>query len=323
MGPGLFLFLASEAALNASAPTPNPRLPYWWMLTGAMFFSGMAICIDSLKETVPWQTIALVRTTLAFLIAAGMTWFGGAKFVVFRPLTLWVRSLAGSCSLALTFYALTHSQSVSQVIVLSQMFPVWVALLSWPVLGTFPSWDAWLAIACGVAGVVIIQQPSILEGELALAAAAAGAFTSSIALLGLHRLKHLDPRSIVAHFSGVSVIFCLALAWLLPQERATGSIAEPRVVLLLLGVGVTATIGQLFLTKAFAAGSPSKVSVVSLSQVGITAIFDAMNERYLTMNTTFGMLLIVLPTAWLLVRGGSPGVPPVVPKEEPIPPPIE
>lgn len=322
MGPGRLLFLW-PSALNADDSHSRSTLPYWWMLTGAMFFSGMAILTKALDDSLPWQTIALVRTGLALVFATGMTYFAGARFVFFRPATLWIRSIAGSCSLVLTFYAITHCESLSEVVVLSQMFPVWVALLSWPVLGTIPSWDVWVAIGCGLAGVIVIQQPSIVRGDTALLAAAAGSFTTSIAMLGLHRLKHLDPRSIVAHFSAVSVLFCLVALVVFPQTTSHAALVDPGVLTMLLGVGVTATLGQLFLTKAFAAGSPAKVSVVSLSQVGITAAADLLSNRQLTLNTVIGMVLIVLPTAWLLIRSGRGGTPPLVPKEEPIPPPIE
>jgi drug/metabolite transporter (DMT)-like permease len=292
------------------------------MFAGACFFACMAILTQQLAGGVSWQTIALVRTSVALVIASGLTWFAGVPFVFFRPATLWLRSLSGSCSLVLTFYALTHTQSLSQVLVLTNMFPIWVALLSWPMLGEAPRWDAWLAIACGIAGVVLIKQPAVLHGEWALFAATAASFTTSLAMLGLHRLQHLDARSIVAHFSAVSVLFCLAAMWLLPLEHSHSALAEPRVLVLLLGVGVTATIGQLFLTKAFATGSPAKVSVVGLSQIGITALVDTFNEQYLTWTTVSGMLLIMLPTAWLLLSSDRSPSADVVAKPVP-PPPME
>jgi drug/metabolite transporter (DMT)-like permease len=289
------------------------------MLTGACFFSAMAILTQQLADSLSWQVIALVRTMVAFFIAAGMTYFGGARFVCLRPRTLWIRSIAGSCSLLLTFFALTHTQSLSQVLVLSNMFPVWVAVLSWPVLGVLPKWDAWAAIACGITGVIVIQQPSIAQGDYALLAAALGSFTTSIAMLGLHRLQHLDPRSIVTHFSLVSVLFCLAALLLLPHTHSSSSLDDPLTLATLLGVGGTATVGQLFLTKAFAAGSPAKVSVVMLSQIGITAAYDVWNDQILTAATLVGMALIIAPTVWLLLRANRRDVL----EKEHVPPPVE
>ncbi len=286
------------------------------MLWGAIFFACMGILTHVLRETFPWQTIALVRTSLALVIATLLTWSEGSTFVFFKPPTLWIRSLSGSCSLVLTFYALTHAHSLAEVLVLTNMFPVWVALLSWPVLGTFPRWDAWLAIGVGLVGVIVIQRPGIAPLDSALLAAAGASFTTSAAMLGLHRLKHLDPSAIVTHFSAVSVLFCLATMLLFPLASVGSGTSSDEVwtgrnVLLLIGVGATATAGQLFLTKAFAAGVPAKVSVVGLSQVCFTAIADSLLwQRRLEWHTLIGMALIIAPTIWLLTRSGAPKEPP-------------
>lgn len=293
------------------------------MLAGAFCFSCMGILAHVLKDTFPWQTIALVRTALAFVIAFGLTWSAGATFVVWRPATLWIRSLSGSFSLVLTFYALTHAKSLAEVLVLTNMFPVWVALLSWPVLGTLPRWDTWLAIAAGMAGVVVMQRPGEGELDLALLAAALASLTTSIAMLGLHRLKHLHPSAIVTHFSAVSVLFCLAALFLLPGDKHATNDWNGTNIALLAGVGIAATAGQLYLTKAFAAGTPAKVSVVGLSQVCFTALADGWYwQRDFKLHTLLGMALIIAPTAWLMLRTRAERHSPL--KEiETVPPPIE
>ena len=65
---------------------------------------------------------------------------------------------------------------------------------------------------------------------------------------------------------------------------------------MLLGVGVSATIGQLFLTKAFAAGPPARVSVVMLSQVGFTMLLEmAIWHRSFSGQTLVGIFLVIAP----------------------------
>jgi drug/metabolite transporter (DMT)-like permease len=76
---------------------------------------------------------------------------------------------------------------------------------------------------------------------------------------------------------------------------------------MLFGVGVFATVGQLFLTKAFAAGPPAKVSVVALAQVVFAMIFDMLVwGRSFSVVTIVGMALVIAPTGWLLVRQAQP-----------------
>jgi len=74
-------------------------------------------------------------------------------------------------------------------------------------------------------------------------------------------------------------------------------------VLMLLGVGVMATVGQLFLTKAFASGPPAKVSVVGLTQVVFAMGLEMwLEHRSFTRGTLFGMALVLAPTGWLMVH---------------------
>jgi drug/metabolite transporter (DMT)-like permease len=73
---------------------------------------------------------------------------------------------------------------------------------------------------------------------------------------------------------------------------------------MMLAVGIFATIGQLLLTKAFAAGPPARVSVVGLSQVGFTMLLEmAIWHRTFGAMTLLGIGLVIAPTAWTLVRG--------------------
>jgi drug/metabolite transporter (DMT)-like permease len=76
---------------------------------------------------------------------------------------------------------------------------------------------------------------------------------------------------------------------------------DGREVALLLAVGGTATVGQFFLTKAFAAGPPAKVSVVALTQVAFALAFDVILwQQSFHSSTLLGMVLVIAPTAWVL-----------------------
>jgi drug/metabolite transporter (DMT)-like permease len=76
-------------------------------------------------------------------------------------------------------------------------------------------------------------------------------------------------------------------------------------MLMLLGVGISGTIGQLFLTRAFAAGVPSRVAVLSLTQVVFGMGFDILIDgRLLGPASLIGFLLVLAPTAWITARKG-------------------
>ena len=128
-----------------------------------------------------------------------------------------------------------------------------------------------------------------------------GSFATAVAMIGLNRLNGIDVRAVVVHFSAVATLFCGASYFLFPTEHLITRYLNADVLLLLLGVGVAATIGQILLTKAFTTGNAAKVSVVALSQVGFAMAFDALFwSRRFTAESLLGMALVVVPTAWLM-----------------------
>lgn len=279
----------------------NALAPYVWMLTSCFAFSWMAIAANVAGQHCPWQMIALVRALVPLTLLAAWARYDGVRLVFWGPPALWMRSIAGSCSLVGSFYTLTHMPP-AEANCLANTFPIWVALLSWPLLGEMPSPAVWLSALTGVCGVVLVFRPDI-DGlnPTALVALAVSVFTA-IAMMGLHRLKAIDPRAVVVHFSGVSAVFSIGALFLLPTPPPAEPFAWHHTALLL-GIGVTATVGQYFLTKAFTAGAPARVSVVCLTQV----IFILMLDVVLLGNVPdqvklLGVLLILAPTGWIILR---------------------
>ncbi len=286
---------------------PSHR-PYVWMLCGCVSFAFMSALAHEVSQYCNWQTVAFFRSFLVLVIVGAVCVVQKTPFVVWRPARLWHRSLAGSFSLVTAFFALAKLKA-STVTTLTNTFPIWVALLSWPMLGLFPSWRAWLAVLGGVVGVILIQQPQAGDSDLAFGLALASAVSTSVAMLGLHRLKGVNPNAVVVHFSGVATL-ASAVAMLCFENRPDAvPFYTPKPLALLLAVGLFASIGQMFLTRAFAAGDPAKVSVVGLSQVVFTLLIDvAFVGHELTRWVLLGTFLILAPTAWVMLERKKPVV---------------
>jgi drug/metabolite transporter (DMT)-like permease len=274
------------------------------MLQASVAFSVMAMLTHALRDWCGWQVIALVRCGCALVFTAVIARAAGIPVVAWKPLTLWVRSFAGSVSMVCTFYSLTRLP-VSDVLTLINIFPLWVALLSWPLLGEAPPSHVWLALVSGVAGVALIQRPHLARGDFAIVVPAAGSFFTAVAMIGLHRLRELEARTVVVHFSAVALCFCVASLFVFENEP-TPREETGRVVLMLLGVGVTATVGQILLTRAFAAGDPSRVSVIGLTQIVFVLVLEvALSQKELEATGLAGMALVLGPTAWLMAGRGA------------------
>ena len=293
---------------------PSTR-PYVWMLCGSAWFSLMGILAHAAGERVEWQVVAVARSALAAAFALTAALVVGAKLAVPGGRVLWLRSIAGSTSMVGTFYALTH-MPVSQVLTLTNTFPMWVALLSWPLEGRRPTLGVTAAVLCSVLGVAVIFRPD-LDGLPPTAWAALGAsVATAVAMLGLNRLRGVSSLGIVVHFSVVSTFFGVAALFLFERTPNPGGIG-PAALGLLFGVGATATVGQVFLTLAFRAGSATKVSVVGLSQVVMVIAADAAFPQAtggypIDVWVVVGTVLVLGPTAWLMLHDrGHPKAEPV------------
>ncbi len=279
------------------------------MLVGQFAFAIMATLAHALKDYCGWQVIAVGRSTIPMVLIAFLAWWAHVPLVIWGTRSLWIRSIAGSVSLVCTFFAFTR-MPISDVLTITNLFPVWIALLSWPLLGLRPSLTTWLAIISGVAGVILIQQPHIAKGNLASFAALTSSFCSAVAMLGLHRLHGMDTRAIVFHFSSVSLLFSVSAKLFIHGNPPPDVPWQLITVAMLLGVGLSATVGQVCLTKAFTLGDPAKVAVVGLTQVGFGVLIDAVVwQRSFELPTVLGMVLILTPTAWLMLRGGASAEP--------------
>ncbi len=281
--------------------------PYGWMLCGCLAFAWMGEFANQLRAAhCDWRLVALARAALAFVFALSLAMMARAPMVLADPPVLWLRSIAGSVSLLCTFYALSLLRT-SEVLTLTNTFPIWVALLSWPLLRQRPTGAVWTAAGCGVAGVWMINGATASTGSAAaVTLALVAAVTSSVAMLGLNQLKGLHPWAVVAHFSGVATVFVLG-AWLVGGAPDLSPLASVWVMGMLLGVGASATLGQLCLTRAFTAGEPSRVSVVGLVQIVFAMGLDLMfgGPMFNTM-TLAGIGLVMLPTAWVMTsRAGE------------------
>ena len=274
--------------------------PYIWILISGVAFSWMVVFARLAHAGCPWQFVAVLRSAIPLVLIALWAWWDGAKFVVLGTPVLWLRSLSGSCSLVGTFYALAH-MPITDIYTISNIFPIWVALLSWPMLGRIPSGMVWLSIFSSVLGVALIQGPEFRGGDYTGLVVVAVSIFTAVAMMGLNRLRHLDPRAVVVHFSATALTFSLLSCFVFEMKPAQEAFAWVHLAEMI-GVGVAASVGQYFLTKAFTSGDPARVSVASLSQFVMVLALDVfVLQNPLDWHKLWGIPLILGPTVWLMM----------------------
>ena len=279
----------------------HDRTGHFHMLWASLGFAIMAAATHWAGERCDWQLVVVARASLALLFAGIIAKAGGVKLVFRGSKTLWVRSLAGSASMLCNFYALAHLP-VSDTLTLMNTSPIWVTLLLWLVFQQRPTTGIIGAALTSVAGIALIQQPHFQSGKFACLMALCGAFFTSIAMLGLNRLRHVDPRAIVVHFSGVASLATLLFFWLTNRKDYSAQLNDKSVWLALLVVGLAGVAGQIGMTLAFGKGHASRVSVIALTQILFGLVFDTLFwNRPLNVVSLLGMVLVIIPTAWLIL----------------------
>ncbi len=298
---------------NSSINATRTMEPYAWMLAGSFAFTWMGIWTFLLAQEAKngemagdWRVIAFFRSFVAFLGAWLICRIRRTSLILFRPTMIWVRSLAGSLSLICTFFALTRL-TTPEVLTFTNTYPLWIGLCAGWVLNEWPGWGTLIAAGVGVAGVAFVQQPHGNSNPLAVLAALGASGFTAIAMMGLNRLKGLDNWAIVTHFSAVALCSCLLA--LIPDHDwmiRLGETLTTKQGFLLFGVGISALLGQFCLTQAFTNGIAARVSIVGLSQIPLGLLIDTMLfDRVLNWSSVVGMIMVLLPTAWVMSQRKS------------------
>ncbi|MFO0632243.1 MAG: DMT family transporter [Nannocystaceae bacterium] len=177
--------------------------------------------------------------------------------------------------------------------------PILVGALSAPLLGERPTARAWIAIALGIAGVLVVLRPS---GEGLFTAAGA----AMIVAAACYALSAITVR-VLARSDGTG-----AMVWWLTVllTLAAGALAWPgwvpiaaAHVPIIVGVGAAGALGQWAMTRAFAMGPPATIAALEYTALAWGVGLDlALWHVWPDLPTVLGALVIVGSGLLLLRR---------------------
>lgn len=250
--------------MNA-ASRDRPLLALLIRLAAIAGFATMAALIKlasdrgvHLVEIIFWRQ----ATTLPLLIGWVMFNGGLMRLSTRRPGTHALRAAYGMAGMVLNFGAVILLP-LAEATVLNFTAPIWAVILSMLLLKEQVGIWRWSAVLLGFAGIVIIAQPAggqlPLFGSLVALGAAFMIALISIQIRDLNRTE--EPVTIVFWFSAISTLAALPVMLFFAQPHS----AEEW--LLLLGIGLTGTWGQLLVTAALRYGAVASVIVMDYSSL--------------------------------------------------------
>ncbi len=261
------------------------------MLVASFGFAVMGVFVKlgaahfSTAELVFWRSALGMVATAVMLRRAGLR-------IRTTKLGMHVhRGVAGFVSLFMFFHALT-ALPLAMATTLNYTSPLFVALL-FTVLAREPMRPLLVvSIVVGFAGAVLLLRPTIDATQLgpALVGLGSGA-VAAVAFWNVRQLVQANEpdERVVFYFTLLSTAG--ALVWMLPQPWHAITLDN---VGYLAGVGISGTVAQLAMTRAYGQGSAIVAAALSYSGIVFSAILAiAMFDETLSLIAWIGIALIV------------------------------
>lgn len=256
-----------------------------WMLAAGLLFACMGVFVK--LGAAHFSSTELVFYRSLFGLAALFFVAGGWRMQLATPHWKWHlwRGLAGLASLATYFHVITELP-LATAVTLNYTSPLFLALATTWLLRERLHWPLVTAVALGFLGIALLLKPTLHEDQLGVGLLGlASGFFACLAYLNIRELARRGEPDWRVVFYFTLVATALSGLWMLGEGfHALTAQGIP----LLLGLGLTATLAQLALTRAYRLGRALVVGSLSYSTVVFSSLFGA---------ALWGELLA--PEAWL------------------------
>jgi drug/metabolite transporter (DMT)-like permease len=240
---------------------------YLYMMASALGFSVMSVLVKIASETLPTGEIVLARAVVTLVVSyvmvarIGLSPWGSVGHrggLVFR-------GVLGFGGLTCYYASLAHLP-LADATTIQNTVPLVTALLAWWILREQVGWSAAIAIACGIGGVSLIVHPGASDAPgldpvgLVFALGAAGC--SAFAYVTVRQLARTEHALVIVFYFPL-VALPLSIPWAV-ADWVTPSAIE---WLLLVAIGLTTQIGQVFLTMGLTVERAGRATSMGYIQV--------------------------------------------------------
>ncbi len=266
----------------------SPQAAIAWMILAGLCFSATGVFVKLSGGLLIVWTVIFGRSIVIAIMTFILSKIQNKSLSFEEPKWLIARCISGLSAMACYFYAIPLI-SLTTAVVLQWTSPLFVALFSGYLIKEKVSPFLFICIGVAFTGTILIISPSFEVIEINALYALISGILSAIAYLSIRQLRSTaTSESVVFWFAIFCVIFSLPFS---VKELLTISTYEIQV---LIGVGVTAGIGQIGMTKAYHAAKAAYIGAFSYSTVVVSWIygFFIFNE-ILSIWDMVGTLLIV------------------------------
>lgn len=250
-----------------------PNLGSLWMVVAALGFAIMGALVKVGAQKFSSGELVFYRSVFGFIVI--WLYIYAKKLPLATPVMFkqMSRALVGFASLVLFFYAIAHLP-LATAITLNYTSPLFLAVFTPFLLHEKPKKILFVTLAIGFIGVMLLLKPGMshqnwLAGCLGLLSGM-GAALAYVHVKQLGKLHEPDWRT-VFYFTLLSTIGA-GLWMLFDRFHALDWEDLP----ILLGLGVSATIGQLAMTRAYRTGDTLVVASLAYVTVVLASLFGVI-----------------------------------------------
>jgi drug/metabolite transporter (DMT)-like permease len=270
---------------------PAPAL----MLCASLLFAVMGVCVKFASAQYGAGEMVFYRSLIGALFIFGLARARRVPLATTIPAMHFWRSASGVVSLMLWFSAIS-GLPLATAMTLNYMSSVWMALflIGGSVLVGAARVDGRLvaAVLLGFAGVALVLRPTVDQQQLwhGLVGLLSG-MMAALAYLQVTALGRAgEPEERIVFYFSIGGLAAGAL-WMLVRGISDHT---PRGLMLLLAIGLLATVAQMMMTRAYRIGRT--LANASLQYLGIVFSFVfgvLLFDDPVTLSAVAGMVLIV------------------------------
>jgi drug/metabolite transporter (DMT)-like permease len=290
--------VSSDASLARRADAPSALPAIGCKLASAAMLACMFALIKMVGDDYPTGQIVFVRSLFAMIPVLWLVHrMGGLRVLrTSRPgAHLW-RSIAGLCSLFLSFSAVTMLP-LGLATALGYTAPLFITLLAFPLLRERIRYGRWSATVVGFLGMLLLVHPGAEPISSGIVVALCGAVATALALISIRKMADTEADvTIVFYFT---VIGTLVGAATLPFGAVMPGLADlPALMIIgLLGGGA-----QILLTKAYSMAPASLIAPCEYATLVVALILGlAVWGEFPTPLEMSGILVIALSNFFLVL----------------------
>ncbi len=278
-----------------------------YILTSTLFFSLMSALVKVAGRGLPIPEIVFARGVVSLPLASWLVWRAGVPMWGNRRWILVLRGLIGFAAMSCFYFALTRI-AIAEATVLHFTNPLWTALLAALLLREPVTGRILASIAVSFTGVLLITRPGFLFGGaaagidlLGVGAALLGAMLASGAYVTVREASKTEHPLVIVFYFPLVMIPATAPFWpsfQLPQGWEW---------LVLVGVGVSTQIGQVFLTRGLSLEPAARAMTIGYSQIVLVAIWGMVFfGEFLDIWSAVGSLLVIAGTLAVALSRRAP-----------------